>query len=509
MRRLCDWILPLAATVAAIALLWGTTAPLGVPGEWEWSRHEQGHSLFLTFAPLAITAGCYLGYVWLGLRRLRACGNWECRAWVVGLALAGFAWLWQAQEAAPNGYQLSKAAWVLYFPGPSGYFTEARGDNRPVREFLATYEQRMSQGDVLHIGTHPPGLILVFRGLLSLCRSSPTIVRLLIDSQPESVRSSFDELARTTTAIHELFTETDRAVLWLAALCAQAVAAMTVWPLFGLLRGERDRQASWLGAAFWPAVPAVAIFLPKSDAFFPCPATLILWLWISGFQERSRLRVFLAGVTFWIGLMLSLAFLPIALIAAVHSAWTIWCESPEQGRRKLLRNLLLDLLIAGSGFFLLCLLCWLTSGMNLPAVWWLNFRNHAGFYDQFTRSWWKWLLVNPMELAFAAGAPVVVLAACGMFRQLRLWRRPSNAAAVAWLVVWGLLWLSGKNMGEAARLWIFLIPGLLWIGVSDLASANLPDPSERVDFRRAGFLLVLQFVLCAATVTRVVGFHFS
>ena len=34
-----------------------------------------------------------------------------------------------------------------------------------------------------------------------------------------------------------------------------------------------------------------------------------------------------------------------------------------------------------------------------------NFRNHAAFYDHYTRTYWKWLLVNPIELIFAVGAP--------------------------------------------------------------------------------------------------------
>lgn len=510
MRRICDWLLPLAATVATIVLVWGTTLPLGVPGEWEWSRHDQGHSLWLTFAALGISAGCYLGFVWLGARRLGSCGPWECGAWLLGLAVAGFGWLWQAQEAAPDGYQLSKAAWVLYFPGPSGYFTEARSDDRPLPEFLATYQQRMSQGDVLHIGTHPPGLIVVFRGLLALCRTSPALTRFLIVTQPDSLRSSLDELTRTTAAVREILTDADRAVLWLAMLGAQAIAAFTICPLFGLLRQQCSRQTSWVATAFWPAVPAVAVFLPKSDAMFPCITCLILWLWVSGFARQSWLRLFLAGAAFWCGLMLSLAFVPIALIALLHTLWTIWCRNAETNLRQDLRHLLAAILCTAAGIVIPVLVCWWSAGINLPAVWWLNFRNHAGFYDQFQRTYWKWLLVNPLELTLATGAPIVLITVCSIAYRMRPLLRSANAPVVAWVVTLGLLWLSGKNMGEAARLWIFLIPGLIWIAGPALGSpAPSADGSATFEFRRAAMLLALQLVTCAAIVMRVVGFHYS
>ncbi len=49
--------------------------------------------------------------------------------------------------------------------------------------------------------------------------------------------------------------------------------------------------------------------------------------------------------------------------------------------------------------------------LNLPAVWAYNYINHAGFYAQYPRTLWKWLLVNPLETAFAVGCPVAVIAA--------------------------------------------------------------------------------------------------
>ena len=58
-----------------------------------------------------------------------------------------------------------------------GYFEQARYVMRDVPSYLAGYEKRMAQGDYLHLGTHPPGLILFHRACINLCSGSPGLAR--------------------------------------------------------------------------------------------------------------------------------------------------------------------------------------------------------------------------------------------------------------------------------------------------------------------------------------------
>ncbi|MBI3863209.1 MAG: hypothetical protein HY290_15060 [Planctomycetia bacterium] len=247
-----------ALILPVLALAWGVslgTFPLGVPGEWEWSRVVPSDSLFLALLPALVGAGLYVGFAWLGAQSISRCGRRGTAAWLGGLAAAGFAWLWVAQESAPENFQLSKAAWVLYYRGPSGYFSEARDLAGDLPQYLAGYERKMTEGDVLHIGTHPPGLVVAMRGLIGLCRSAPELVDLLAFTESASARAAFDELKK-----REPLAPIDRAVLWLAFLLVQACASLTVIPLFGLCRMSCSRRASWQATAFWPAVPAPSGF---------------------------------------------------------------------------------------------------------------------------------------------------------------------------------------------------------------------------------------------------------
>jgi hypothetical protein len=373
----------------------------------------------------------------------------------------------------------------------------------------------MREGDVLHIGTHPPGLIVAFRGLLALCRAAPAATEWVLASEPGSVRASFAAIKETAGPSSTPLDSIDRAVLWLATLLAQAFAAMTVFPLFGLLRRTCTPRASWLAVAFWPAVPAVALFLPKSDALFPFFAALILWLWLSGLDQRSHARCFLAGLTLWLSLFLSPAFLPVAFLTACVTLWSCLFRAgdssfaPSFGERSLTAPF-----VSGSiGFALPIVLLWLLARLNLMTIWSLNLRNHAAFYGQFQRTYGKWLLINPLEFAVAAGVPLVLAATYSGLRQYRTQGMAACGPVVGFLATWGILWLSGKNSGEAARLWIFLTPFLVWIAgpAFDPVPGPPADPARNPPLTTATgrLALALQLAVCGAIVMRVIGFHYQ
>jgi len=51
---------------------------------------------------------------------------------------------------------------------------------------------------------------------------------------------------------------------------------------------------------------------------------------------------------------------------------------------------------------------------------------HAGFYRHYARTYWKWLLVNPVELSYSAGWPVAILAFIVCWRLCREMRVESD-----------------------------------------------------------------------------------
>lgn len=502
----------LLLVIPSALLIWAALEgrfPLGVPGEWTWERIEPAATLGLLAFP-ALTAFGYMAWAWLGAQRVEKSGRIELWSWLAGLVAAGFLWLWVAQEAAPPGYQLSKAAWVLYYKGSSGYFTQAREQAQDLGKFLGEYESHVAEGDVLHIGTHPPGLVVCFRGLIRLCEDFPGLTRLLLQTQPDSVRRSFDLIEQNSRRSPTPFVQEARAVLWLAALLVQLVAAATVLPLYGLLRNFFPARVSWLAASFWPATLALALFLPKSDALYPFLGTLFLLLWLEGWQRRQYGKSLAAGFVLWLGMGLSLALLPVVCLAMIITVRDLWLERTGSVLDSC-KRIAPALLWGALGFLVPCAATWFVTGMNLFNVWAWNLRNHEAFYSSFSRTYWKWLLVNPLELAIAGGLPLAILAVWSAVRETRQSRSPLASTAWGIVITWGLLWLSGKNMGEAARLWIVIMPWLIL-----LAAPLLSDPDEeliaagktaRDTLIRWGVTLTCQFAITAVLATRIVGFH--
>ena len=545
------------AAVASLGMLWLTEMPLGIPGEWTWDRVPAEPDSLLSGLGAAVAAGLYVTVVRLGWKRLsrvskKPIARAEVCAWLTALSAMSFAWLWVVQEAAPLKNRLGKSAFVLYYSSSSGYFTKARYEEPSPAKLLAGYEELMRQRDVLHVGTHPPGLFLVFHGLIAVCESSPTLASFLDATQPASFVEACDVIARNSLRLKtpRPLMPLDRRVLWLATLLVLLSAALVVVPLYGVVRLTHDSHVAWLTAALWPAIPAVAVFVPKSDVVYAFIGMMFVWTWLLALRRRSVALALIAGSIAWCGLMCSLAFLPVFLFAALAS-WrfvptatgrldgfplaaglrdnelaTDNGRSPQESaplHRDDWRNWIrvesparMCLIAVAVGFLLPLLLTATFGKVNLPLVWWLNYQNHAGFYAQYTRTYWKWLLVNPIELSFAAGIPVTLAATWSYvtFTKRHWSTLPQlcdvlsfGTMALAMLFVWGTLWLTGKNSGETARLWIIFLPWLPWLAGPLLAESE--TDSKHRWLRPAWVVLTIQFAVCLLTVARVSGFHFD
>src|SRR5580704_6044321 len=182
----------------SLAVLWLSNLPLGVPGEWEWDRipvaRGEWLALVLGWLSAGLVGGLYIALALLGSRRIGGASRGQVAAWLAALTVGGFAWLWVVQDSpADPAFGMAKTGWVLYFRGTEGYFDQARYEMRDVSSYLAGYEQVMARGDVLHLGTHPPGLMLFHRACIDLCANSSTLRDLLLQTQPASFRLALDE----------------------------------------------------------------------------------------------------------------------------------------------------------------------------------------------------------------------------------------------------------------------------------------------------------------------------
>jgi hypothetical protein len=536
-----------AAVAFSIGLFWLTDLPLGIYGEWTWDRidHPVGTLVLLGALQAAVFFAVFALVAWAGSIQIGTATRKELAAWLLTLIVAGFAWLHAVQDAPPAGWDSAKVPFVLYYPSSSGYFHKARYEVEDTAEFLRDYESTVRDGDVLHEGTHPPGLVVLFRGLLWFAEATPGLASLPGAVMPESAKEGFDFIDGQTVGTPQALFDRDRSVIWFAAMLTQLAAAGVIVPLFFLIRLTLDRETAWRAVCFWPLVPAVAMFIPKSDVLFSFAACLLVCTWLYAVRAASmRLSVFvplllgaLAGAIGWLGLFCSLAFLPAGAIAVLASVSLF--RSPLRGDEsdagkasraaRLGSSAKLHSLPALGGilsFVALTIIVALAWDLNLPRVWQLNYANHARFYEVSPRSYFGWLLINPVELTLALGAPLAVMLFFSRRRPAAdevgfsfaqraalAFGNPKNAAPVAVGLVWGLLWLTGKNSGEAARLWIPLMPLVIWAGAgawsraqSNVSPESLDENEQRQSSRDWLVVLAVQATVCLLTVLRVSGF---
>lgn len=428
----------------------GRRFPLGVPGEWEWLRLGPGVEVGVVGIALATLA--ILAYAWLAARGARALAGPPASvareaAWVAALAAAAVGVQAAAQEGAPPGYGLAKWIYALQNDGSNGYQTVARAQMPGgLAAFLRDYPAWIERQDSLHIGTHPPGLLALTRGINVLVGERPDLARWLVEHAPGSAAPAI----RSYREIAALPRDAVAALLLTGGLTLLG-SAWTVLPLYLLARASAAPATAWGAAALWPLLPAAVLFQPTADTAFPLLSTSALaaaaWAARPGGPGRRALLAMLCGAILAAGMELTLAFLAVGLVVAL-----VLLAAPGARWRARLA------LVAGvgAGFVLATAAWWGATGANPAAIWWTNQAHHAQFYRDYPRSRLAWAGANLAESAVAVGLATAAWAIPGLAS-----RRGVPAATWASLAVLILLTATGRSLSEVARLWLPMYPPVL------------------------------------------------
>ncbi len=501
-------LLILFTTVIGAVLLLAPWPPLGVAGEWVWPRHSLPTDVFEALDRLIwplICGSLVVAFGVQGERRIAGVGRIQRGLLLLGLTGLSFLWLNAVRQAAPSPHRELRPIWILYDKYASGYFFQATFKVTSTQRMLADYESRMAEGDVLHEGTHPPGLLLLNRGCLRLAESFPEIVRFSEALQNQETARMFRDVEAASRIARPL-SRSEFAALHLSSLFSTLFAAMTVIPVFGLTRRITDSRTAWRAAALMITVPTIGIFVPRSDVLYACSGTMLAWATIAAILTEHRtarwLRALLSGFAVFGCLLLSLAHVPVLVMLSVFAVGFVLCDWKHR-----ISQTLETTLLAAASFFIACGIWQLGTHCNLLHVWRMNLANHAGFYSQSVRTWAAWFAVNPIELAMAVGLPMAALAIGTLLQAIRSSLNSNlknlthgHLFAFACALTWTLLWLSGKNMGEAARLWCFLTPWLAIVAAQGVAADSVNAKTNWP------LLLIAQLFTAALTAGRVSGF---
>ncbi|MFB3881141.1 MAG: hypothetical protein ACE149_07750 [Armatimonadota bacterium] len=475
-----------AAVGLGLALGWEP----GIPGEWVWRRNSLPFHAWLPFAiGLALTALaaalCRSG-AWERTsrsRRILAFAALICVVFAFQVALlnaVGIPWV------APGVYIIS--------PSVTTYYGVSL-DVRSLPDWLMRYPELLPTLPY-HAATHPPGLVTCF-----------WLVRKLAAILPLPQSAVLDDLVGLGDTLGLSLTRSDALAAILSALLISLIGALGLIPIYLLARALTNAGAAIRAACLVGAMPGLVLLGASPDLIVMTLCAGALFRGYAGYRG-SRLCAVIAGLVAAVGLFLSLAF---ALVVVWALLWAVVGIARSSDRGNALRAVARAAAFSIAGFAVFYLALYLLFGYRPIAVAVQALAAHRGVTEiETARTYWKWVLMNPVECALFAGLPLAIGA---------LWSVPSLGAGfacpepgrrgrsangnagftshaphnselasflIAWITLFALLDLSGMVRGEVGRIWLFL----LW----PLAVAAGAALSRRADSGRATALLVFMQV---------------
>ena len=430
--------------------------PAPYPPEWQWPLREAAVSGPLWPALVAVLAILALlamsGTAWARSRPARGHRVLLALASVLGLALP-----LALVALEPDGVLPTIFGRVAYRTATSYYTVAISPDAADPLEFLRRHDELLAtfRKGAKHAATHPPGPVLVYRGLIALCDHVPGLTRavLRLSGLPEvnPLRARPEHAAST------------RAAAVLGGVLILLACVLTAWPVAGLARGLGcGPLASARLGILWTLLPGPVLVLPQFDQALALPVAASAAALARALRaERARggaVWAIASGLAGGLAVALSYgapAFLAIGGVAVLAAA--------VAGGVKLTRALrwcALAALVTAAAFAAPALV-----GHHPIASARAALRIHREFFTQ-PRDYAVWLVFDPVDLAVFIGLPVAVSLVCAAARSARRWvararLQPDEAFRLAALAALLALLVSGQTRGEVGRIWIPVMPVLL------------------------------------------------
>jgi len=457
------------AGILVSVLVAGGVAAIGVEGEWVWRR-------VMPVAWLAAVPTVGLGLALAGGVAALCARRPRVAATLCLLAVGGF--VLQAAVGYVSVLPVSgEAAIVTIAPYVGGYFHQATRVT-DTWEFVRGYGEWMRGINLAdrvlgHLGDHPPGLVLFYVAQLRLMEAAPWAAR-SVNSVASAVVPGGGDVAHAVAGTD--LTEAQLAAVWLSGWLLRLLMALTVIPFYAVAKRICEQEAALKCAVIFSFVPAMHLFSPSPDQLFVLSSVLMAYLVVKEWQEREVWPGALAGVLMFVALNLTVGLVVLVVLGVIAGALSGFARVRAGEGRAALSARICGTVGAGAGAFLICLAACGVAGYSAVEVWLIALRKHAEFGGLFERTYWKWVLMNPLEfwafLGVPAGAMVLWRVALGVSRA-RVKSLGLDVPLLSIVILLLLLNLSGKNPGEVARLWMFLMPFVVLGGCKALEQVEM------------------------------------
>ena len=346
------------------------------------------------------------------------------------------------------------------------------------------------EANIIHFSTSPPGQPLIHYAAASLFNDLPAISDPLSMALRPYQCSNQDVMRYTSGEISSVF----------LGMLMPLWAALAAWPIFWAARAlTGDQRTALCLAVWWPLVPTVLLFAPAWNTLYPLLTISSFALLLSGVTRHSEIRLAFActgaGVIMSATTFLNFAVLPVLLLFGLFTlGYWFFIQARSGGLWWPVRVGLWF----GLGLSSVWLLFRLVSGNTPLDIARMTFEEHASLVE---RDYLPWLLLHPYDTLMFVGWPLAGLFLWGAWTVLGRFRgkagptlTTTEVLAIALLVTFLLVDLSGVAQGENARIMSFYAPFFLLVGGVILAKRSWQWQRPLL-FAQAASVLVMAAVL--------------
>ncbi len=431
-----------ALYVAGLAFDW----PAWLRGSnWVWVRRvpEPGGRLWLMVAALA--AGLALGAV-----------ATRCRAWSrrrTALFLGGLVILAPLLQLAVAAQHRAQPLSLVVLSA-TGFWQEGARIEAPLL-FAREHAARMPTYADVHVRTQPPGWPLAYWALSRGLARFPAAADWL-GGQVRRTDCLSPEFAGLSAA------QTAAGLLRVVILGVSGIGAPLI---YALGRRHVGLKAARLAAVGYCYLPALLVFSGRFDVAYALLAMVAIWLALSAVAGGRRWPAVALAVVVAVGSFFTftaVAIAAVALLVAAGAAGGLFGWRDRGVWRRVVGTggaVAAAMLLFWGGLWLL--------GVDGPAMW----RVGQAIHREYRLNYPAWFLFNLYDLAVFMGIMPFVGAVGALLsrRPTTTDRRPATnwrALALGWWAAVLLLNLSATVRAETGRLWLFLMPLGLLIGLA-------------------------------------------
>lgn len=272
------------------------------------------------------------------------------------------------------------------------------------------------------------------------------------------------------------FSNPQLASAWIGMILP-ALAALLVWPVYGLGKGLYDSRVGWWAAAWVPLLPALVTFVPQWNQLYPLLTTAAVLAFWHGLRSQKLALFFLSGVLMSISTFLSftnlIVFGPLVVLLLTH----IYHRYQSIGVLDL-KQVILSLVVFGLGVGMLWGGYWLFTRVTPFDIW----KAASTVHLKLERPYWPWLVLHLQDFFSFGGWILAGLFLIGLGIAFRRFLSGLDAGlALALGISLFVLDISGLSRGEVSRVWLPFLPL-----ISVVAAATLRE----MEGLRSGFGLV-------------------